>query len=172
MNMRSSTDGSRLAATIVRPRELNVPAVKWGKAHEGRVLREYEVSHGITVSRSGLIVDRAHPYLGCSPDGIAADRLVEVKGLYACRDLEIRAGLTDWLVEADGRLKVKEHCRYWWQVQGQMAIVGKYLCDVVVFTDNDIKTIEVHSVPGLYEDVMVPKLSEFFETYVASALVG
>ena len=87
MNMRSSTDGSRLAATIVRPRELNVPAVKWGKAHEGRVLREYEVSHGITVSRSGLIVDRAHPYLGCSPDGIAADRLVELKGLYACRDL-------------------------------------------------------------------------------------
>ena len=171
MNMRATTDGSRLAATIVRPCPLNVPAVKWGKAHEGRVLREYELERGISVARSGLVVDRTRPYLACSPDGIAADRLVEVKGIYSCRELEVRAGLVDWLVELDGHLKLKEQCRYWWQVQGQMAIVGKSLCDVVEFTNTDVKTVEVQSVPGLYEEVMVPKLKNFFESYVARAMV-
>ncbi|KAF0303685.1 Protein/nucleic acid deglycase DJ-1 [Amphibalanus amphitrite] len=85
--------------------------------HEGRVLREYELARGISVARSGLVVDRTRPYLACSPDGIAADRLVEVKGIYSCRELEVRAGLTVWLVEQDGHLKLKEQCRYWWQVQ-------------------------------------------------------
>ena len=170
--MRATTDGSRLAASIVRPRPLNVPAVKWGKAHEGRVLREYEVARGITVARSGLVVDQVHPYLGCSPDGIATDRLVEIKGLYSCRGRSVQGGLTDWLVESDGHLQVKERCKYWWQVQGQMGIIGKHLCDVVVFTDNDIKAVEVRCVPGLYTNVMVPKLKEFFEAHVARALVG
>ena len=170
MNMRATTDGSRLAETIVRPSPLNVPAVKWGKMHEGRVLREYELARGISVTRSGLVVDRTRPYLACSPDGIAADRLVEVKGIYSCRELEVRAGMSKWLVEQDGHLKLKEQCRYWWQVQGQMAIVGKNRCDVVVFTDTDTKTVEVLSVPGLYGEVMVPKLKHFFESYVARAL--
>ena len=171
MNMRESTDPSRLAHTITHPPDLRVPATVWGKQNERRAVRRYEMERGVKVSRAGLVVDVRRPWLGCSPDGVLDDRLVEVKGLYAKRSDSVSAGLVDWLVVLDGHLKVKERSKYWWQVQGQMAIVGRDACDMVVFTDVDQKVTTVHRVPGLYEEHMAPKLEEFYREHMTLAML-
>ena len=46
---------------------------------------------------------------------------------------------------------------------GLLADSSRTLCDVIVFTEVDMAVIAVHALPGLYEEVMVPKLREFRE---------
>ena len=153
----------------VRP--LSVPAVVWGKNNEGKARRAYERKTGRKVTKSGFVIDVKAPFLGCSPDGVMSDRVLEIKCPYSARQAPVEAGVVDWLVIRDGVLKVKEYTRYWYQVQGQMAIMGRSLCDVAVFTEVDLAVVTVHAVPGLYEEVMVPKLREFYCKYMAPLIV-
>ena len=171
MSLRDTTDGRALAKRLVDARPLSVPAVVWGKNNEGKARRAYERKTGLKVGKSGFVVDVKAPFLGCSPDGLLSDRVVEIKCPYSARKASVEAGSVDWLVMQDGELKLKEYSRYWYQVQGQMAILGRSLCDVVVFTEVDMAVIVVHAMPGLYEEVMVPKLRQFFLKHVAPLIV-
>ena len=172
MNMRATTDPGSLVQRLTNPVPLKVPAVVWGKQNEDRVRRAYESLRGVKVGRSGLVIDLAAPFLGCSPDGVMPDRVVEIKGLYAARRGKVSPGVVDWLIGCDGTMRLKEYSRYWYQVQGQMGIVKKPLCDLVVFTQSDMVVIPVQAVPGLYEDVMVPKLRDFFFQNMSKTLVA
>ena len=171
MNMRASTDPGPLVQRLINPEPLKVPAVLWGKENEGRARTAYETLRGKKVTRSGLVIDVSEPYLGCSPDGVLDDRVVEIKGLIAARNRSVAPGVVDWLIERDGMMDLKTHTRYWYQIQGQMAIMGKSMCDLVVFTQRDMVVIPVVRVPRLYEDTMVPKLRRFFFQHMAKALV-
>ena len=171
MRMRPTTDGARLARDIVNPVCLTVPAVKWGKDMEIPVRRQYEIESGVEVARRGLVVDSKR-LLACSPDGVLPDRLVELKGVFSRRQETVSAEIADWLQEnSDGQLQLKPHTRYWYQVQGQMGIVGRERCDLVVFTDVDVQVIPVAAVPNFYETEMVPKLSAFFDRYIAPEIL-
>ena len=151
MRMRASTDGGRLARDIANPAPLNVPAVVWGREMELVLRRQYEVDFGVTVSRSGLVVDPARPFLACSPDGVLPDRVVELKGVYSRRHHQVGPGIADWLeTDENGQLQLKAFSKHWFQVQGQMAIVGRELCDLVVFTDASYMVVPVRAVPGYY----------------------
>ena len=119
------------------------------------------------------MVDLEAPFLGCSPDGVLDDRIVEIKCPFSARQSKIQAGIVDWLVLKDGHLKLREYSQYWYQVQGQMAIMKKCLCDLVVYTAVDFAVITVHAVPGLYSEVMVPKLRDFyFQNLVPQVVLG
>ena len=144
-----------------------MPAVKWGKDMETLIRRQYEVETGKTVTRSGLVVDLERPYLACSPDGVLPDRVVELKGIFSRRESMVFAESADWLErDASGRLQLKALSKYWYQVQGQMAIVGRELCDLVVFTDADVRVIQVQKAPNFYVKSMVPRLRAFYDRFI------
>ena len=89
MNMRATTDPGPFIQRLTNPVPLKVPAVVWGEKNEDRVRCAYESFCGVKVGRSVLVIDLAAPFLGCSPDGVMPDSVVEIKGLYAAHRRQV-----------------------------------------------------------------------------------
>lgn len=126
----------------------------WGIKHEPAARRKYVLTMkktipDITVTESGLCVKGDVPYLGASPDGIIN---YTANGQTETGVLEIKCPASDkWKIlppidcakDADfyceinpttNMCKLKVHHKYYYQVQGQMALTGKKWCDFVVWT--------------------------------------
>ena len=126
--------------------------VRWGLKHEAAARRKYEMVMkrkypDLTVSTCRLIVKENIPYLGASPDGL-------VKYYFESQTytgvLEIKCPTSDrWksehptdcvkgsnfcsYIDSDTDLcKLKTNHKYYYQVQGQMAIANKQWCDFVI----------------------------------------
>lgn len=95
-------------------------AMAWGTETEPLARAAYEAHTGVLVEEVGFI-DHPHiPMAGCSPDGLAADGLVEIKCPQPATHLKtLTAGKAD-----SGYLP---------QMQWQMAVTGRAWCDFVSF---------------------------------------
>ena len=106
------------------------------------------------------------------PGRFLPDRIIEIKGVHARRNEKVGHDLADWLeLDENGLVQLKPHSKHWYQVQGQLGIVGRDLCDLVVFTDVNALVISVRPVPNYYAEHMVPKLRAFYDKYVAREIV-
>ena len=81
------TDFNKLASTLMTPRqEVFSSALLHGKKFESVARRNYELAKGVSVTKSGIVVDFSRPYLGCSPDGLVGlDRVLEVVSIHRKR---------------------------------------------------------------------------------------
>ena len=156
-------------------RVLDVPSLHWGKQHEEEARQCYiqhlEKLETVRVTTSGLIVDIDKPCLGCSPDGIVEigddnKGLLEIK----CPFRAAKEGMTP--IEAAfslkgfscstnfGKISLKRSHDYYYQVQGQMAILKVPWCGFFVWTPKGYSIERISRDDSFWEDVR-PKLMEF-----------
>jgi len=179
------TKVSPLLTKLLEPKDLgNIPAIQWGKLHERDASKAFFKTVGASHSNanlyiSGLFVLKSHPYIGASPDNIfvcscCGPACVEYKCPYSIKDLTVQEGYhkTDFLENVNGKLQLKRTHKYYFQVQGQMALTGHQTTYFVVWTLKGQPLIE--KIPfdlNLWQDV-VSKLIIFFKSYVQRVLLG
>ena len=133
----------------------NVAAMKWGGEKEDGGRKDYvaftEAKHNcmFVVHQCGLVIDPKYPFLGASPDGIVCcaccgKGVLEIKCPFKYRDYSP----TDDLVLSDykyclkrspnGNIHLSSKHKYYYQVQGQIALCSATYCDFVCWTEKGL----------------------------------
>ncbi|XP_049334766.1 uncharacterized protein LOC111193945 [Astyanax mexicanus] len=154
--------GQSLAARIIRGTKQTC-AMRRGLDLEPEILRTYSQMANVTVMPCGLVVHPEAPHLGASPDGRVYDLLetppfglVEVKSTTA----DNIAGVSFIKMHKD-QAKLKQSHKYYWQVQGQLAVTGLQWCDFVTDTKGDL-TIQRIWKDDVFIASMKDKLDAFY----------
>jgi len=95
-------------------------AMEWGTATEPQARMAYEAHTGIFVEEVGFIDHPTIEGFGCSPDGVVAEGLIEIKCPNTATHIETV-------------LENKAPSKYIPQMQCQMAVTGAKFCDFVSF---------------------------------------
>lgn len=166
---------SKLTQSLLFPPHLTGDAIVHRKTYEQTALGKFSELSGKKVTKCGLFVDVAHPFLGASPDGIVDDgaALVEVKCPYKERQEKIKAGEPfPYLEMRDGELRLKRNSNYYFQVQGQMKICGRSLCYFVVNTHKDVVIEKVLFDSKFYDEKMAKQLHDFYHSHYLPRIVS
>jgi len=158
--------------------------LQWGREHEEDARQAYLKAKGPTVvlTHSGLVIDSEHGWLACSPDDLARDSsavaneygLVEYKCPYSVRDISVDEACKkkDFIAYVkDGQVTLKHTHKYFYQVQGQMAICRRNWCDLVIWTPSSLTIERIAFDPNFWQDVL-PKLEHFYDTAVLPELAS
>ena len=179
MRLAADADGKKLADRIFNGGSLDhVPAVKYGRDREPYVRRFFERVLDYKVTKSGLVIDRENTMLACSPDGkIDENTLVEIKCPYSARNKSLEEAKLPYLKKGADGWELKETSNYFYQIQGQLGITGAKRCYLVIYCQDEphpghIEWIIVHKVPGLYNDIMAPKLRKFYNEFAIDILLS
>lgn len=136
---RQLTDGYNLSSAL---------AVQWGKNNENQAIDVFTNSiQGATVTRTGLWLHHCG-YLGASPDGLCGtDCIIEVKCPYKYRNMTLSEALKHdksyIIYKENGCTVINKNHAYYHQIQGQLHILKKDLCYLVVWTPNETEVILV-----------------------------
>ena len=121
---------------------------------------------------SGLYVDRTHPYIGASPDGIMYCKcqqksVIEIKCPYNIKDGTIQdgEGKCNFLAVLDNKIMLKKSHKYYTQIISQIMLSDSLQGFFVVWTNKDIfvETIEMYKV---HWNKVYTSLQVFFQQYV------
>ncbi|KAF4527427.1 hypothetical protein B566_EDAN014496 [Ephemera danica] len=104
-------------------------------------------------SQTGVHIYSSNPMLCASPDGLVScdccgEGVLEIKSPYLARNLHPRKGALayknskDYLLTEEGSLK-STHA-YYYQIQGQLAILDRPYCDLCVYTKKGIHVTRVY----------------------------
>ena len=147
-NMRDSTANTNMINRLLydTTKELDTPALQYGRIHEELALQAYEKQNNTEVKRPvGLIIHPKYPFLATTPDGIVSkELLVEVKCPKSAENkslLELTAKSSNGASGTfflDDNLQLKTSHTYYTQVQCQLACTGAQFCDFFVWTPNEI----------------------------------
>jgi len=120
-NLRARLVAERLTGVPQGPDLSNNPAVRWGTDHEPLARAAYEVSRGVMVDQTGLVMHPEIQWAGASPDGlIDDDGLLEIKAPNTATHLEyLLAGIPPR--------------KYQPQMLWQMECTGRQWCDFASF---------------------------------------
>ncbi|XP_003198385.3 uncharacterized protein isoform X1 [Danio rerio] len=150
-----------LAARILKGTK-QTSAMKRGLELEPEILKQYSETKRVTVLPCGFVVHPDAPHLGASPDGRVYDPseifpfgLVEVKATSA-----ESIGQASFIKMQKGQAKLKETHKYYWQVQGQLAVTGLQWCDFVTDTQSDITIQRIWR-----DDVFITSMKEKLDMY-------
>lgn len=125
-----------------------VKSIQWGNDHEEVAIKVFEQATQKKVSPTGIWL---HPsgILGASPDGLVEDNgLIEVKCPYKHRmstGIELQEDKT-YCFDGPGKLKTAHS--YYHQMQGQMAILNKAKCYLMIWTTKEAVVVEVERENG------------------------
>lgn len=155
-----STNGEKTAESLIKPglNESCLPlAVSFGRKYESKARAMFMKGHRFkhrhcSVDVPGLVLyqDSSFPGIACSPDGIVncslcGKFLVEIKCSfkYKCYYPKNALKLSGICIEKDGEYIVKPTHKYYFQIQGQMALTGIDKCYLVLYTHKGIATVTV-----------------------------
>lgn len=165
----------------------NVPALKWGRENEDNARKDY-ISHmkdkhtNLRVDSSGLVVNPNYPHLGASPDGIVScdccenQRVLEIKCPFKYRDESPTADgpLSDQkfflMKNVDNEVHLSTVHKYYYQVQGQIAICDVRVCDFVCWTEKGLFIEQIGKNDGVIRD-MFRVLKDFFVSILLPELL-
>ena len=162
-----------------------IPSLKWGIENQDRARNLYEqellnTSPSLKVVPSGLWIDTTMGWLAASPDGLIYDEdqligLLEIKCPFSAKDLRpIEAAETlpaFFCTDTSNQLFLKRNSDYYFQVQGQLAIVKQAKwCDFVVYTPQGI-SVERLTFDASFWEATVGTLNDFYFTYMMSTLM-
>ena len=151
------TDGSKTAADALQGSKLNeqfLPApVKYGRDNEEKARQLFLKSHryhhrACSLLVPGFNISSAIPFLGCSADGVITCKqcgkfLIEVKCMWSKRKFHPRVGAVMSGIcdkDKDGQLVLKANHKYYYQIQGQVAITGVLKAFLVLFINKAIES--------------------------------
>ncbi|XP_070609847.1 uncharacterized protein [Erythrolamprus reginae] len=152
-------------------------ATNWGIENEKNAVKAYTKRKSrmerkqVYVKDCGLFVDKKHPWLAASPDGIVVDAytneilcLLEVKCPYNYRNMTVSEACQDknFCLETDGGFYwLKTTHPHYTQVQVQMKTSGVHNIDFVVYTKCDIVIVPVEF-DLIFWTQTLPKLKKFY----------
>ena len=170
---RSSTPSAPLVKQLLYSKHKSTPAMRWGQQHEQDARETYRNTYmSSTVTRSGLVIDKAHGWLACSPDDLVTDPcardsfgVVGYKCPYSAKEtnnMEEASKLKNFPAKLmDGKLVLKCNHNYYYQVQGCMAICRSW-CDFVIWTPQ-WTSVERINYDSDYWEKAVPSLQKFYD---------
>ena len=128
----------------------------------------------LSIEKSGVIVNTLWPFLGASPDGIrictcCQKKLIEVKSMYAKRNLPPHVAAEENLILVDGKYEIKKEINWSYQIQGLMRITGIHRCDLVIYTLKGILIVNVKFDSDLWNEIL-QKLRNLFVEYIVQEL--
>lgn len=146
-------------------------AVQWGIQHECTAVKKYEEEKDVVVKPSGLWL-HSRGFCGASPDGLVDDtKVLEVKCPYSARNNDIMdmIGSKFFLhVNDDGSLGLNmnnpQGHAYYHQVQANMWLTDRNMCDFVVWTPQSTVIFGVERDPN-YESKYLEALQQFYEQH-------
>lgn len=164
---RSTTLCANLVKRILYAEKISVKAMEYGIANEPIAVKQYEAEKGVEVKRCGLFVDPKYPFLCTSPDGlIGEDGLLEVKCPFSAKSSNSLVEVVE--AKHDIGVKINENKfflpsthKYYYQIQGQLAITNREWCDLFVWSPKDTEIIRIQRDVNFWEK-NVPKLQQFY----------
>ncbi|KAH7976022.1 hypothetical protein HPB52_008226 [Rhipicephalus sanguineus] len=129
---------------------------------------------GTVVQPCGLFVDLEHGFLAASTDGlVGTDRIVEVKCPFRYKEDEPMEAARKFLTkkQKDGDPVLSRSHRYFYDVQGQLHITRRIMCDFVVYTTKGIHVQEIHRDDAFWKTKMEPFLLRFYKDCVLPEIV-
>lgn len=145
--------------------DIDSNALEWGNKKENHALQLYSRVNKKchikpSILKKGLHIDREKPFIGCSPDAIFqckchGRKIVEIKCPYSKRFDNPKEVL---------QVKVQDK-EYFYQVQGQMGLLGIDSCDLVLYTTKGI-SVESIDFDQEFFRAMIEKLDCFFKKYL------
>ncbi|CAL9695403.1 unnamed protein product [Knipowitschia caucasica] len=143
--VRGESSSKNLAARIIKGTP-QTAAMKRGLELEPEILNQYSDLCDVSVMQCGVIIHPDAPHLATTPDAKVFDPkgcppfgLAEVK---AC-DVDNVEGVKH-LKTINGKVCLKKSHKYYYQVQGQLAITGPQWCDFITDTRGDITVERLH----------------------------
>lgn len=158
----SKLDGEK---TRAQPR---TAALQWGIDNEPVAKEEYvklmSNHHSFQLCSAGLFVNPKAPHLGASPDGLVhceccGNGILEIKCPYSAR--EGLPASASYIEESEGIFKLSKKHKYYYQIQGQMAVLELLYCDFVCWTPHGVH-LERIAYDLDFINNMIPKLTSFF----------
>ena len=151
----------------------------WGHEKEKQALHLYIKKQNknhkkLSLENSGLKINTLWPFLGASPDGVrmcecCQKKLIEVKSMYAKRNLPPQVAAEENLMLVDDKYVLKKETKWNYQIQGLMGITGIHCCDLVIYTLKGILIVNVKFDSELWNE-MLEKLKNFFLKYIVEEL--
>ena len=164
------------------------PAIKWGiekesVARAAYIMRMQQCGHkDIQCSPTGLTLMPQHSYIGASGDGVISGHrhhsdkgVLEIKCPYSIQGnivydmspLQIAQKYPKnfFLEHIDSKLQLKRSSNYYYQVQGEMAVMDIKWCHFVVWTNstsNNLFIEEIEFDHNLWSSIIFPKLQTFY----------
>ena len=167
----------KLAETILYTKvPASVPSIKWGRDNESTAFSEYKSQLSVfypdyKLQKAGFVVgDPA--YLGASPDGVLLDGtgslkgIIEIKCPYSAANITVQEACTmldDFYCYIDdgNNVRLNSNHRYFYQVQGAMAITDASFCDFIVWTPKSLERVVIEFDRHAWQD-MHSKLTDFY----------
>ncbi|KAH7959070.1 hypothetical protein HPB49_008019 [Dermacentor silvarum] len=138
---KDSTPCDALVKRLLHPKSFTTSATEHGKQHESVALQLYATENETVIQPCGLFVDLEHGFLAASPDGlVGTDRIVEVKCPLKSKEdepLEAARNFSDKKRKGGAPVLSRSHS-YFYQVQGQLHVTRRSICDFVVYTTKGI----------------------------------
>ncbi|KFM81495.1 hypothetical protein X975_06488, partial [Stegodyphus mimosarum] len=132
---------------------------------------------GKNIRQCGLFIDPKYPFLCTSPDGLIDENgLLEIKCPFMAR---FSADLSDFFskpnsvglrMDAENRLYLPKSHRYYYQIQGQLAITERNWCDLYIWSKADAVTLRI-PVDKTFWISLIPKLEKFYVNCILPELV-
>ena len=164
----------------------NVVAMKWGREKEDRGRQDYvtfnEAKHEMfVVHQCGLVIDPKFPFLGASPDGMVCcsccgKGVLEIKCPFKYRDYSPTddQALSDSKYclkkSPNGNIHLSSKHKYYYQVQGKIALCNTIYCDFVCWTEKGLFIERIKRDEDLIT-TMLPQLKQFFLNYLLPELL-
>ena len=148
--------------------------INHGLQNESKARNAYCSKTGFVTRTCGLVVNPSLPWLGASPDGVVEDPsmkylgLLEIKCPFTHRFSTVEKACSDpvfFAMITDDKVALKREHKYYYQIQGQMALCQVSWCDFVIFTLQNF-TIERIPFNNEFWNKIQPQLTEFFFKYV------
>ena len=151
-----------------RSSSLSSSSLLWGRDHEPQARDQYAktLSEGWSVQECGLYVSTSEGYLGASPDGLVFHGkqvcgCVEIKCPFLMRDKSIVNACLQPQFFCKKNENEKQSHNYYYQVQGQLAILNLAWCDFVVWTNKDLHIERITANNDFWAKRCLPRLKSF-----------
>lgn len=168
---RQKLPDEKFCSRVFGTSHLQTKHMAFGLENEENAVHRYlkKKNSAVSVYHCGLCVNPGVPVLGATPDRVVQEGhsfgLLEIKTLAASKDrgehLEEAIAVAPFL--KNGTLR-QSH-KYFYQVQGQMALSGLVWCDFVVDNGTDCTFQRIEFDRSLWLDKMMPRLLEFYQSY-------
>ncbi|KAG0445261.1 hypothetical protein HPB47_017648 [Ixodes persulcatus] len=153
------------------------------RAIESNILLRRYYDYDTTVTSSGLSVHGEYPFLGAPPDGIVDEG--GEQGLLEAKCPQSKENMTPEEVCADDKfcsamvgnvVTLKRKHAYYYQIQGQLGVIGHSWCEFVIFTNAEslaksISVERIHFDAKFWEEYLLPGLLYFYTRAVVPELL-
>lgn len=131
-----------------------------------------------TASKARFVIG-SPAYLGASYDGIVKledtpVKLIKIKCPFSARHISVKdacAGKHFFCLLESNAIHLKHDHPYNYQVQGTMAMTGVHVTDFVVWMSISMEVQEIKFDANLWNVSMLPKLLEFYKSYMLPAIL-